>query len=91
MHLLKLYAPMDTYSPALEHERSAKLKRIKHLIAQEVVRFLLIQVDIKELRALSRSPFGLVNDQMRKAAWPMLLNLQREATFEPSRPYTRDE
>ena len=81
MHLLKLFSPMDPLALEAEAERSRKLKLIKCALAEHTVSLCSSQIDIKLVRQLSRTPHGLVNDEIRKLVWPMLLNLQHKAIF----------
>ena len=91
MHLLKLFSPMDPLALEAEAERSRKLKLIKRALAEHTVLLYSSQIDIKLVRQLSRTPHGLVNDEIRKLVWPMLLNLQREAIFTTFGSYSRDQ
>ena len=82
---------MDPLALEAEAERSRELKLIKRALAEHTVLLYSSQIDIKLVRQLSRTPYGLVNDEIRKLVWPMLLNLQREAIFTTFGSYSRDQ
>lgn len=60
-------------SPKIEEEKEAGSSAGGD-DGQEIIEKVEHKVDINQLRKLCRSKHGLVNDNIRKMAWPLLLN-----------------